>query len=146
MFKKIKEFLFGKPAPESVIKFTPENYTPVHAPKPVAGDATKGNDASWAEAKELSDALTAVAAKKEAIVEIETKLTVAPTPTKKKRTFVKREPKAEPPAQWPFPAEKPSEGVTTAEFQALQIEPPAPAPAAMKVRKPRKAAVVPKQD
>lgn len=123
MFKKIKEFLFGKPA---------------------AGEATKGNDASWAEAKELADVLTAVAAKKEAIVEVETNLTVAPKPTKKKRTFVKREPKAEPPAQWPFPVEKPSEGVTTAEFQALQID-PVPTPA-MKVRKPRKAVVVPKQD
>jgi hypothetical protein len=122
MFKKIKEFLFGKP----VVK------------------ANAIDDAAWAKAKELSDALTAVAVKKEAMVEIETKLTVAPTPTKKKRTFVKREPKAAPPAQWPFPAEKPSEGVTLAELEALNVE-PIPTPA-MKVRKPRKAAVVPKQD
>lgn len=123
MFKKIKDFLFGKPA------------------APVAGEATKGNDASWAEAKEVADVLKAVAVQKETTVEP----IVAPKPTRKKRTYVKREQKAEP-AQWPFPVEKPSEGVTTAELEALKVEPPAPAPAAMKVRKPRKAAVVPKQD
>ena len=122
MFKKIKEFLFGKPV------------------VPVAGDATKGNDASWAEAKELSDVLTAIAAKKEA--EAATPI-VAPAPTKKKRTYVKREPKAEAPSTWPFPKEKPSEGVTLAELEALNAK-PIPTPA-MKVRKPRKA-VVPKQD
>ena len=127
MFKKIKEFLFGKPA----------------ATAPIAGEATKGNDASWAEAKEVADVLKAVAAQKEAFVEIETTPTVAPTPTKKKRTYVKRERAVEPIAAWPFPIEKPSEGVTLAELEALKVEPVKPA--AMKVRKPRKAASVPKQ-
>ena len=128
MFKKIKEFLFGKPA------------------APVAGEATKGNDASWAEAKEIADVLKAVAVQKEAAVEPVAELIVAPKPTKKKRTFVKREPKAEPPAQWPFPVEKPAEGVTPAELEALAAPIEPAKPAAMKVRKPRKAAVVPKQD
>lgn len=135
MFKKIKDFLFGKPA------------------APVAGEATKGNDASWAEAKEVADVLKAVAAKKEAIVEVETNLTIAPKPTKKKRTYVKREPKVETPAQWPFPVEKPSEGVTAAELEALKVDPitfekletEKPQPAAMKVKK-KRAAFVPKQD
>jgi hypothetical protein len=119
MFKKIKEFLFGKPA--ALVE-----------------------DTSWVKAKELSDVLTAVAAKKEATVQIETILTVAPTPTKKKRTYVKRDQKVDPPVQWPFPVTKPSEGVTLAELEALRADPVKPA--AMKARTPRKAAIVPKQD
>jgi hypothetical protein len=125
MLKKIKEFLFGKPA------------------VPVAGQATKGNDASWAEAKEVADVLKAVAVQKEAeavaqpVAEPVAELTPQPKPTKKKRTFVKREDKAEPKtapqATWPFPVEKPSEGVTPAELEALT------APAAMKVQRKRKA-------
>ena len=117
MFKKIKDFLFGKPVTAA----------------PVA----------WAEAKDLADALKEVA-----IVKDESTITVAdPSPANTVEVTLKtpRKPRVKVTQEsWPFPVEKPSEGVTTAEFQALKIDPPAPA--AMKARKPRKVAVVPKQD
>ena len=126
MFKKLVDFVFG----------TPKKATPAPASPAVAAS-------QWTEAKNLADTLKEVAAQKEAVVEIETTPTVAPTPTKKKRTYVKRERAVEPIAAWPFPIEKPSEGVTLAELEALKVEPVKPA--AMKVRKSRKAASVPKQ-
>jgi len=120
MLKKIKEFLFGtKPTPE-----------PVPAPTPAPS-------VDWENAAKLKAAIEAVASAK--IVKTTTTTTMEPPaavevqkPTKKKRTFVKREPKAEAPSTWPFPVEKPSEGVTPAELEALT------APAAMKVQRKRK--------
>ena len=127
MFKKLIDFVFG----------TPKKATP--APASLAVAVSK-----WTEAKDLADTLKEVAVQKEVVVEVETKLTVAPNPTKKKRTYVKRERTVEPIATWPFPIRKPSEGVATAELEALKAEPVKPA--AMKVRKPRKAAISPKLD
>lgn len=130
MLKKIKEFLFGKPA---VV-------TPALTSLPAAVS-------QWVEAKNIADTLKAVAVQKEAevvaqpVAEPVAELTPQPKPTKKKRTFVKREdkaePKAAPQATWPFPVEKPSEGVTPAELEALT------APAAMKVQRKRKAKAQP---
>lgn len=130
MLKKIKEFLFGtKPTLESV---------PAPTPAP---------SVDWENAAKLKAAIEAVASSK--IVKTTTTTTMEPPaavevqkPTKKKRTYVKREPKVEAPSTWPFPIQKPAEGVTPAELEALV----APVkPAAMKVRK-SKTAVVPKQD
>jgi len=136
MLKKIKNFLFGtKPTPQQVI-------TPAPTPS-----------VNWEDASKLRAAIEAVASSR--IVKTTTITTTteppaaveAEKPVKKKRTYTKRQPKVETPNTWPFPIEKPAEGVTLAELEALKAEPIEPVkPAAMKVKKPRKAAFIPKQD
>lgn len=47
MFKKIKEFLFGKAPEETGYKVVPENYSPVKAVKPVAKVEAPEAPAVW---------------------------------------------------------------------------------------------------